>query len=641
MIGSLRRQHLAHLGWLWAAHQDPRTRRIHLVTGAAVTGCLLTLAGLLWAPLAAVVWAPLAISFVVVDWRVAILSTGVLAVLVVGLSAMGGEPKAIVAVLAAMTLAVAVAHTSHQVFVDDHHAKLAAGPGGHSVRRIYSTLFGVPAFVLFARFDGGRHADLRQEVVANSGRYLATLERPDWSNWAGTVKAQPAQLHFPGSAAELAQIVASARAQGRKVRVVGTAYSWAATAQTEDIMVCMQRLNEVALDLSNPRQPLAIVGPGATGRLLNLVCEPAGLALPTNVVMETVSFGGLIAAGAHGSGWETVTLSDYVVALELVDGTGAIRRFSLGEDGPEVMNALRVGLGLMGIITRITLEIGQNHRMKHVNRQEQLDTVLAQLEDEVPAHAYYDVYWWPGQKTAWVRTWDATDAPLDRALPQSPFSLWGHRKSSWSHWMSWFQAVASRPLFTAARYWPSAPSCRFQALCTPQWTRTTDVLEATHYRLAIEAMRVGCVEFAINIDNNFDAVRAAWAMLDSVTMQFADKGQFPLNVTVNARFIAGSEALLSPAGGNRRTCYIEALGDIRNPAWRPFAEALTRQWMQLPRARPHWGKEWDIVPEMGAHLRREFGAALDAFLEMRRALGLDPDDLFVNDLMGRTLWPEA
>lgn len=151
-------------------------------------------------------------------------------------------------------------------------------------------------------------------------------------------------------------------------------------------------------------------------------------------------------------------------------------------------------------------------------------------------------------------------------------------------------------------------------------------------------MRVGCVEYAFSLDSGFEPVREAWAMLLEVVKEFEARGEYPLNMVVNLRFIAGSRSFLSPAGGNQRTCYAEALGDIEVPSWRPLAEAFTRKWMTLPNARPHCGKEWDIIPEIGEHIREVYADDLNRFLQIRTTMGVDPDSLFAHQLMQDTLW---
>ena len=56
----------------------------------------------------------------------------------------------------------------------------------------------------------------------------------------------------------------------------------------------------------------------ATVREVNDAFERHGYALPFNIVLARVRFGGLIATGSHGSGWNSRTLSDLAHSIEVV-----------------------------------------------------------------------------------------------------------------------------------------------------------------------------------------------------------------------------------------------------------------------------------------------------------------------------------
>ncbi|MDD9971047.1 MAG: FAD-binding protein [Myxococcales bacterium] len=635
--------------WEWAEHQQRANRRVHFVTNLVMATCLLSLAarvdiplpapvlGAQVVPLALLIWVAVALYVAALDVTTVVALSVLLAITTAGFGTwarLEGWPSGLctLGVFAGVGM---VAVGAHFVFTDHHQAQMSDPPGGLFLRTLHAALLGCVPFTLFALLDLGYRPSLRRRLARAGRHFFKDQHGTTQRNWSKTVAWRPQRVHYPKSPEQIADLVKRARKEGRRVRVVGTAYSWSAVAATSEVAMCLKCMDNVSLDLSDPERPLAVVESGVDGRKLNEICQPHGLALPTNVVMETVSFGGLIACGAHGSGWNTKTLSDYVEAIELVDGTGALRRFEAGVDSDEVMSAVRVHLGMLGVVYRATLRLGKNHNVVHSNRKRSPDEVLSRLSDEVPDHEYYDIYWWPFSDVAWVRTWDSTEEPLGRAPLQTPFSLWGNRDSSWSFWLSALQLQAYVPMRlltrrreSLVRAW-SIMTARF----TPTWTRVTDLLSATHYRQCIELAAAGCVEFAFSVDRGFEPVREAWRLALQTAAEFEERGQYPLNVVLNVRFIGGSDALLSPAGGNGRTCYIEALGDPALPSWRPFARALSERWLALPAARPHWGKEWDILPDIGARLRAVYGTRIDRFLSIRSELGLDPDDLFTNDLM--------
>ena len=124
------------------------------------------------------------------------------------------------------------------------------------------------------------------------------------------------------------------------------------------------------------------------------VLEAHGYALPLNVVLESVRFGGLIATGSHGSGWNNPTLSDLVHSIEMVTATGELRMFMAAVESDEIMQAARLNLGMFGIIYRMTLNVQKRWRVRAVDQRLPIEHVMERLQEWVPAHANLDLFWW-------------------------------------------------------------------------------------------------------------------------------------------------------------------------------------------------------------------------------------------------------
>jgi L-gulono-1,4-lactone dehydrogenase len=161
---------------------------------------------------------------------------------------------------------------------------------------------------MIRRFSDGAinrtHLTLPDKIPPNV-RYR---QRRLWTNWAGTARCRPAFTFYPHCVEDLMQIVHFARATGSKIRVAATGHSWSALVPTDQILVCVHQLNRVTMDLSDESHPRVVIESGATVKEVNDALEQHGYALPLNVVLESVRFGGLIATGSHGSGWNNRTL---------------------------------------------------------------------------------------------------------------------------------------------------------------------------------------------------------------------------------------------------------------------------------------------------------------------------------------------
>jgi L-gulonolactone oxidase len=104
--------------------------------------------------------------------------------------------------------------------------------------------------------------------------------------------------------------------------------------------------------------------------------------------------GGAIATGAHGSSLiHPTSISEQTVNLSIIDGLGQIRQLSSADSN---FNALRVHLGLLGIIIDLTVQTVPLFKMR-VENTVQPDEILfngialrwAQSFD------WYQMWWFP------------------------------------------------------------------------------------------------------------------------------------------------------------------------------------------------------------------------------------------------------
>jgi hypothetical protein len=639
---------LEFAAWEWAEHRQPGNLKLHVFGNAGALTCLCLLIAkihLPFLPLGAdsqglsLAWVYLAI-LLLYHARLDLLSTSIAALaLALTTGAWRGEfyfehEHSLVGVLFLLGVYVACGFPvlwGHQIF-QDHDVKHLSGAPGGKVGRVLEAIFtGWPVYMLIWLLRSGYRPTLRERVERQALAYYRTVHNREWHNWAQTEHCRPQSTWYPRNVVEVREIVELAARERKRIRVVGTSYSWPPLAVSEEFMVCLRLLADIEIEHGD-RGPRVWVGAGVVGRELNEVLERAGYCLPSNVVMETVSFGGMISVGAHGSGWNQQTLSDMVDVIELIDGRGRLRCFRCGEDSDEVMNAVRVSLGMYGVVVRVALRILPAFNVRLCDRKIPITQMLDTLPKRVPQHDYYDVFWFPGTEECWIRTWDRVDAPASPRRLHMPWSI-STSRDNWGRWWAWVGAKGFNFTARLCRRWvgltPHMMSASNRAVL--EHTRVVHVHDASHYRNAIEMHRAGCVEFAFAIDpEDMSAVRQAWRDVEEVIAMFAERGRHPINITVNLRFTAGSSCLLAAGHGNTHSCFIEALGDPRQEDWVPCIAELGRRWMALPNARPHWPKQHRELPGMLEHLSSVLGPELRRVLELRDELDLDPHRMFVN-----------
>eukprot|EP00035_Acanthoeca_spectabilis_P012456 m.222280 g.222280 ORF g.222280 m.222280 type:complete len:231 (-) comp15622_c1_seq5:658-1350(-) len=95
-------------------------------------------------------------------------------------------------------------------------------------------------------------------------------------------------------------------------------------------------------------------GGGTTISQLCRYLHAAGAALPNVPSLPHVTVGGCMSTATHGSGNQFPVISAMAASLELVSADGTLHKF---ERGTDEFRAAAVGLGLLGIVTSVELDI--------------------------------------------------------------------------------------------------------------------------------------------------------------------------------------------------------------------------------------------------------------------------------------------
>jgi hypothetical protein len=296
------------------------------------------------------------------------------------------------------------------------------------------------------------------------------------------------------------------------------------------------------------------------------------------------------------------------------------------------MAAVRLGLGLFGVIARLRLRVVPIYRVRQTDVRMPVRDVLDRLPELVRAHDSVELYWFPFNRDMWMRTVDRTDAP--RTFHGHGF--WFKTQNFLQNaWLMIFARLVSRfaPSLTPALL-------RLGINMLPYRTRVLDLPESHHYHHWIEMMPAGCLEVGFKTDEDSANVRRAWETTERLVDEYAARGLYPLNLTLNVRFTGSSRALLTPAYGDGMTCYVEIMWMGRPKGWAEFSSDLCREWLKVPGSLPHWSKEFEHVEDVVAIMRENLGDRRDRFLDALARSGIDPDRGLFNPLLRRVLIDE-
>ena len=387
----------------------------------------------------------------------------------------------------------------------------------------------------------------------------------EWSNWSGTVRLPGARVERTADPAALAGRIAAA-APGERFRPIGSGHSfvpfWAEGDTLLDLSACSGLLGVEARGREDGHAAIAELGAGTPIHAIGPLLAAEGLALANQGDIDRQTLAGAVATGTHGTGRGLGSLSSMVAGVELVDGRGGLQRIEGGDE----LAAVRLSLGLLGVMTRIRMRVVPLYGLHERNAAEPVDACLEQLEDRFARHRHHEFWWVPRADQCIVKTLDAVEVPEVSRLEEIPFGEEGERRGA------------------AWQVFPSERDARFNEL-----------------------------EYAVPRAAGPDCFRALrTALLDAFS-----KLPWPIEY----RLVAGDDGWLSPTAG-QEVAAISVHQDARRDE-RPLFE-LAEPILRAHGGRPHWGKHHGLAAGDLAGLYPR----LADFDRLRRRF--DPDDRFLS-----------
>jgi L-gulonolactone oxidase len=431
-------------------------------------------------------------------------------------------------------------------------------------------------------------------------------EAPTWRNWARNQTARPAAVHHPASEDELVAILRRAATDGRRVKVAGSGHSFTDIACTDGDLVELDRYHRV-LDVQ-PEALTVTVQAGIRLEDLNLELDRRGLAMPNlgDIAYQTVA--GATSTSTHGTGIGLTGLAGQIAGLRLVLADGTTLDCSEKEE-PEVFHCARVGLGALGMISTVTLNVVPAFNLAVVEEPLRVDDVLRDLDQHVQGNDHFEFFWVPHTGWALTKSNNRTAAALS---PRGRVRAW---------WNDLFlQNYAFSALCRVGRRRPQWIPKLARAL--PAAGRVTYVDQSYRVFASPRLVRFYEMEYAIPRE-------ACTEALNRIRRFIEDSGLL-LSFPVEVRFTAPDDIPLSTAS-ERTSCYL-AIHVFEGMEHRPYFEGVERI-MDDYAGRPHWGK---LHFQTGATLAPRY-AQWDRFAAVRDRL--DPERRFTNAYLDRVLRP--
>jgi L-gulonolactone oxidase len=443
-------------------------------------------------------------------------------------------------------------------------------------------------------------------AAATSRASSRARARATWTNWGRNQVCAPTEIRRPATEGELVDLVKQAAANGQRVKAVGAGHSFTSIACTDGVLVDLGGYTRVlGHDAATGR---VTVEAGIPLHRLSDELDARGLALENMGDIDRQSVSGATQTATHGTGLRFRNLSSQIVGLRLVTADGSILECTESENA-DVLDAARVGLGALGLVSTVTLQCVPAFRLHAVEEPVPVDDVLADLDELVAANDHYEFYWVPHTRWALTKRNRRTDEP---ARPRP-------RVREWVDDMA-LNNYAFGVLCRAGRWRPSLiPRL---AKIIPSTGRIDYVDRSDRVFTSPRKVKFWEMEYGIPREALPEALGRVRKLVDEMGMQIS----FPVEV----RVVAPDDIPLSTAQG-RETGYI-AVHVYRGTPYDTYFTGVERI-MDSYGGRPHWGK---------LHFQRADTLAprYPRWADFQRVRArLDPEGRFANPYLDRVLGP--
>jgi FAD/FMN-containing dehydrogenase len=391
-----------------------------------------------------------------------------------------------------------------------------------------------------------------------------------WTNWAGNVRVAPRVVVRPDSLDELGEAVRDAVRRGEVVRVAGAGHSFAPLCATSGTLVDLSLL--AGVERAEGETGEATVWAGTRIRDLGAPLQAHGRALANQGDIDRQAIAGAVATGTHGSGRKFGSFSSFVRAIEVMGSDGGLVTI---DESDGKLRAATLNLGLLGVVTKVTLATVPAYRLRERTRALSFDECLDQFLAEEEMQRNAEFWWLPAHDVCVLKTFTETeDEPFRVEAPEAlPGTIERYLKPDAVDW-SW-------------RIYPSTRSFPFVEM-----------------------------EYTLPLAEGPAALREARQVMQTRHPK--------CTWAVEYRTQPGESSLLSPTqGAESVTISLHQAADLPYETFFRDVEAV----FLAHGGRPHWGKLHWLGREEIARLYPE----LPAFCAIRGEM--DPAGVFTNDYL--------
>jgi alditol oxidase len=426
-------------------------------------------------------------------------------------------------------------------------------------------------------------------------RMLAWAGGEGLKNWAGNLEYSTERVY---SSTSLEQVKAYVKKENR-LKVLGTRHCFNNIADSKDGFLSLKAMDKViSID---PAKRTVTVGAGITYGQLCPYLDGKGFALHNLASLPHISVAGACSTATHGSGEKNGNLATAVSGLEMVTASSDIVNLSRERDGDKFAGSV-VGLGALGVITTVTLDIQPTYTIRQYVYENLPLSELKDHFDAIESSGYSVSLFTDWQKQRVNEVWIKSRVEEGQAFHPTP-EFFGAK-------------LATRNLHPISTL--SADNCTEQMGVPGPWYE-----RLPHFRMGFtpSAGKELQSEYFVPRQHAVEAILAVEHLRDQVS---------PSLLITEIRTIAADNLWMSP-------CYEQDSVTIHF-TWKPDWPAVSKLLPVIEKelapfnACPHWGKLFTTSP---GELRRLHKRMPD-FVELSRKF--DPQGKFRNQYLNQNIF---
>ncbi len=445
----------------------------------------------------------------------------------------------------------------------------------------------------------------KRDFLKTSGAFIASSFLPGLAlgqpptgvrrtNWAGNLTYSTDQLDLPESVSDVQRTIAS----HPHLKALGARHSFNNIADSAEDQISLKHFDQIALDAQSRT---VTVGAGVTYGQLAPYIDSRGFAVHNLASLPHISVVGACATATHGSGSKNGNLATAVRAVEMVTAEGEVVVLSREKIG-ERFSGIVVGLGALGVITRITLKVQPTFQMTQVVYENLSFARLEHHLDAIFASGYSVSLFTDWQNHRATQVW--IKRQIDRGgPPQLASEFYG-------------ATLATQKLHPLAGH--PAENCTEQMGIPGPWYERLPHFEMNFTPSSGAELQS---EYFVPREKGYQAILAVEELRDQIT---------PHLLVSEFRTIAADDLWMSP-------CFEQPSMTLHftwKPEWPVVRNILPliEEKLQPFQVRPHWAKLFTMAP---ATLRARYAK----MAEFKRLLAqFDPKGRFRNEFLAANIY---